>query len=228
MIRYEFEFNKDNIVRFACDPNGYTSVETGNETVSDWMRLDRHRCPDCEVPIGSRVTCPAALSLVPVLKEFSTRISHEKVKVTVHRPEEDIRVEGTTSIQQAMRSLIGLILALSSCPTMMHLRPMAHFHLPFGDTKHTLFRVVGSYLIAQYMRKAGGLEPDWSLDGLLDIYSRIHTINSTLAARLREAAEKDAAVNSVVILDILGYEVETSIETELNALKPLFAIYFKE
>ena len=226
MIRYRFDFDKDNVLEFACDPNGDTSRETGEETIVDWLRLDRHRCPHCEVPLQSRWTCPAALSLLPVIRAFSNRISHETVKVTVMR--DDLKLEAVTSTQQAVRSLVGLLLALSSCPVMMRLRPMAYFHLPFGDTPHTVFRAVGMFLTAQYMRQLEGLTPEWNLQGLLDAYSKLHQINAKLAARLREAAKKDATVNSVVILDVLSYEVEMSIEKNLMTLKPLFAGYLKK
>lgn len=226
MIRYRFDFDKETVLEFACDPNGDTSRETGEETIVDWLRLDRHRCTHCEVPPQSRWTCPAALALFPVLRAFSNRISHEKVKVTVER--DHMRLQAVTTTQQAVRSLIGLLLALSSCPVMMRLRPMAHFHIPFGDTRHTVFRAAGMYLIAQYMRHLEGLTPEWDLAGLLDTYAKIHQVNTKLAARLREAAKKDATVNSVVILDVLGYEVEMSLEKNLMSLKPLFAAYFKD
>ncbi len=187
---------------------------------------DQHTCAGCGIQPGSRVTCPAALAVSPVIRAFGDRISHDPVSVTVER--DNIRITATTSTQQAVRSVLGLMLALSACPVMRMLRPMAIFHLPMGDAKNTVFRVLGTFLIAQYLRQSQGLAPDWNMAGLLALYERIHEVNVNLARRLRAASLKDAAINSLVILDALGQEVELTLARNLEKLKPLFSMYLED
>ncbi|MBU2489751.1 MAG: hypothetical protein KKA60_10205 [Proteobacteria bacterium] len=226
MIRYRFEFAENSIREFFMDEQGDTSQE-GEDMVEmeEWMLLSAHRCPGCEIEPDSRLTCPAALAVSPVIRAFGDRVSHDPVDVTVER--DNIRITTTTSTQQAVRSILGLLLALSSCPVMKMLRPMAHFHLPMGDAKNTVFRVLGTFLIAQYLRQSQGLAPDWSMAGLLSLYEQIHEVNVHLAERLRAASLNDAAINSLVILDALGQEVGHTLTKNLEKLRPLFSMYLE-
>ena len=137
-------------------------------------------------------------------------------------------MEAAASTQQAVRSLVGLLLALSRCPVMENLRPMAHFHLPFADMEHTQFRALGMYLIAQYLRNGMGLNPDWTLDGLLELYQNLQVVNRKLADRVRAASERDATVNGLIILDALAQSVELGINQNLKKLRPLFEMYMRD
>lgn len=226
MIEYSFIFDEDTTVDFRVEENSDTSAEDGFDHVPTWMELERFRCEHCAIPPDSRRTCPAALAINPVVKIFSERISHETVQVVVRY--QDIKLESVTTIQRAVRSLVGLLLALSACPVLMKLRPMASFHLPFGEKEQTVFRTVGMFFIAQYLRGLEGLESRWDLDELRGLYQQIHRTNTRLADRLREASSKDAAINGLIILDAFGQDVEMNIETNLKKMKPLFWMYFEE
>ena len=61
-----------------------------------------------------------------------------------------------TSAQQAMSSVLGLIMATSGCPWTDRLRPMARFHLPFASEAETLYRSVGMFLLARELVGADG------------------------------------------------------------------------
>jgi hypothetical protein len=135
------------------------------------------------------------------------------------------RLEHTLSTQSAVRSLIGLLMALSACPVMQKLRPMARHHLPFGDQAHTMFRYVGMYLIAQYLRARRGDAPDWNMAGLLTLFSQLHQVNRHLADRIRAASEADATVNSLIFLDTFATSAEIDVEECLVDLEPHFAAY---
>ena len=224
MIRYTFIFDSEHQVSFEVDENSDTSVEQPGGPYEDWLLLDNFRCPECPIPTGARQTCPAALSVKPVVEGFKTGISYDRVTAVVEYG--DIRMEVKTSLQQAVRSLVGLMMALSSCPVMRKLRPMAHFHLPFGDRERTLHRTLGMYLIAQCLRGYKGLESDWALTGLLETYGKIHKVNAMMADRMRFYCDQgDAAVNALVVLDMFGGLIEMSVEKHLEKLKPLFEMY---
>lgn len=225
MIRYSFDFGEDDRIEFELEEDSNTSVETEGSQPPEWMRLEHERCERCTIPEGSRLTCPAGLAFQPVLEAFGSRISFEKVTLTAEL--QGVSMRGELPTQRAVRSLAGLRLALSDCPVMRKLRPMAHFHLPFGEKQHTAFRFLGTHLIGQYLRGQQGLEPDWALDELLALAKDLHMVNQGLANRIRTAAEKDAAVNSVVMLDTYATTVEMDLEEDLEALKPLFAAYLE-
>jgi hypothetical protein len=74
--------------------------------------------------------CPVVLNLAGIVEVFRDYFSYESVKVTVTMRE---RVSWkTTSLQEGLTSLLGLIIVTSGCPVMEHLKPMARFHLPFS------------------------------------------------------------------------------------------------
>jgi len=223
MISYTFIFDEETSVEFAVEPDSDTSTEQAGAPVPDWLALEKFRCEQCEIPEGSRKTCPAALSIRPAVEAFAARKSYENVHVVVNGSRG--RLETTLATQKAVRSLIGLLMALSSCPVMRKLRPMAQYHLPFCGREHTLFRFVGMYLIAQYLRHRHDQEPDWSLDGLLELFNQLHKVNKQLADRIRAASEADATVNSLIFLDSFAISAELDVEDCLAELECLFAPY---
>lgn len=223
MIEYKYLFGDGSKFELAVDEHGHSSPAAPAE-VPDWARLDCHRCEHCSLP-DEQTFCPAAMAIKPVVEAFGERISYETVATTVKV--RGLIQQATMPTQNAARSLIGLILALSACPVMKMLRPLAHFHLPFAERDHTVFRVFGMYLLAQHLRQLEGREPDWDLDCLLRLYGEIGEVNSGLASRLRATSAQDANVNSIVMLDTYVQAVELSFERDLKRMKPLFAAYLE-
>ncbi len=54
-----------------------------------------------------------------------------------------------TTAQQAMSSVLGLIMATAGCPWTDRLRPMARFHLPFASDAETLYRSISMFLLSR-------------------------------------------------------------------------------
>ena len=226
MISYAFDFEDGGRLRFEVDECSDTSVERPGAVLPDWVLLDNHRCEDCPLPPGSRQSCPAGLAIQPVVEAFDHRISFEKVAVTVTI--NDVQVSASMSTQRALRSLIGLLFALSACPVLSKLRPMARFHQPFVTRKHTTFRFLGMHLIAQYLRAEDGRTVDHDLAELRQLFHQIHLVNKGLANRIRAAGARDATVNSLIILDVLADSAELDVQRRLEELRPLFAPYLTE
>ena len=222
MICYRFAFADGCRAEFQVDELAPAAPPLrSSEGMPVWMDLDAHRCPHCPLPSNQRVICPAMDAIIPTIKSFDRCVSFDMCDLTVEQ--NGVTHQAHTSIQNAVRALIGLQLALSACPTLSKLRPMARFHIPLSDANETVFRVFGMYMLQQYLRQAGGETPDWSLARLQALYHDIHTVNNHLAERIRAASHKDAAVNGVVILDTFAYEVEYNIQTRLEQLAPCFA-----
>ena len=223
MIRYTIQFGDAGSAQFEVDEYGNTSVEDDRAEFPEWMLLENRRCAACTLPEGSRKTCPAALAIEPVINAFGKLISFEKVHMTVEL--HNVTVQADISAQRAIRAVTGLMFALSDCPVLQKLRPMANFHIPFATPEHTSFRFLGNHLIAQYLRNEKGLEPDWELNELLQLLRNVHSVNRVLAGRIRAASEADAAVNSLILLDAFADQVEAGIEEKLEQLRPLFWMY---
>lgn len=226
-IRYTFYFDDEEPLVFSVTHReGAPSPAGGEGDIPSWALLDHCRCSHCSLPPEKGKACPAAMSILPVIKTFGERVSFEKVTVCVEMDGKE--VSSRTSLQEAIRSLVGLMMALSSCPAMMMLRPMAYFHLPLGNPKDTSFRVIGMYLLGQYIRTRQGLTADWEMKGLAGIFERIHGTNEKISERLRSAAAEDATVNSLVILDVLVHSVDRDLNTDLERWKALFSVYLED
>ena len=223
MIDYLYRFDDGFEFELTVDEHAFLpSDET--DAPQTWAHLETNRCGHCRLP-DDRPSCPAATAISPLVDAFADRMSFDSVHTKVW-----VRgkiVEATTDTQTAIRSLAGLLLALSGCPVMAMLRPLAHFHVPFASRDHMVFRVFGMYLLAQHLRGRDGLEPDWDLDNLMHLYEEIGEVNAGLAARLRSAQMKDAVVNSIVMLNTYAQAVELSFERNLSRIRSLFEVYLK-
>lgn len=187
----------------------------------EWTALSCHQCPNCPLDAATTPLCPFAARIEPVVAPLNALLSHDRVEVEAESGNR--RVTASTTAQAAASSLIGLIGAVSGCPRTAFLKPMAWFHLPLATVEETLFRATASYLLAQYFAREEGREPDWQLAGLKRRYEALQIVNMAMAARLRQAGEKDASVNAIVRLDMFAKTVPWSIEDLLEELRPVFS-----
>jgi hypothetical protein len=175
------------------------------DDLPDWTRLEFHQCSHCPLSTEEYRNCPYAVALIEPARVTSMRPSHEPVTVTVTSRARTITAD--TTLQRAMGSLLGLIGPFSGCPITRILRPMARFHLPLSSPDETLFRTFGTYLLGQYLRQRQRLEADWQMVSLRQVYSDLRQLNYGMSSRLRASQDKDAGVNSFVLLDLLAAEV---------------------
>lgn len=214
-MRWEYRVNLDAV-----------SLELVNPPVKPappWTQLEFKQCSHCPLKPKRHPSCPLALHLAGLIERCSALISYEDVHVTVTTPQRTI-VKRTTA-QRAIGSLMGLIMATSGCPHTRYFRPMARFHLPFADEQETIYRSASSYLLAQFLRKHEGMEPDFEMEGLKKIYLNIQTLNSDFSIRLGHAVEQDASMNALVFLDLLAQYLTFSLEDSLGEFRDLFAPY---
>lgn len=193
------------------------------EPLPEWMTLSCQQCDHCPLQQADSPACPAALSLLPLVHEFSDTVSHEPVELTVERSGRKTLLSCTA--QQAIGSLAGLLLATSGCPHLAFLRPLARYHVPLASIEETHLRAISSYLVGQYLRQQQGLEADFSCQGLTERYARLGQVNRRLAQRLRIATEKDSMVNAVVVLDMLAKTFSLSLDDLPAELNPLYQPY---
>ncbi len=187
-----------------------------------WTRLDNNRCSNCPLDAQAVPYCPAAVDIEVIAEQFVETLSIERADVWVHTSERSYFKN--TDSQTFLRSIFGVVMASSACPILARLKPLAHFHLPFANLEETIHRLVGTYLIKQYMAlREGSGEPDWELHGLEKLYAELKTVNMHFMKRLRTASREDASINAlqsyVSIASIVGMGVDDILGKMLPLLR---------
>lgn len=188
-----------------------------------WTALEYHQCSNCPLSKVETPVCPVAINLVPLIDLCGAMISYQSVQVEVVTPERVVSCQ--TTVQRVVSSILGLIIATSSCPHTEYFKPMARFHLPLSTEDETIYRATSMFLLAQYLLHKDGKPFSQELEGLKDIYKELQVVNRALAKRVKAAISKDAAVNGIILLDLLTQSVSWSIEDGLDHLQYLFKRY---
>lgn len=224
--KYIFYFSSKDIREFivCLDSDTLYYIPSEIQPRPYWVEDNSRPCEDCTIVPNGSVPCPIERNIAGVVEAFKDMPSYRKVDVYV---EAGIRtyVGRGISLQTAVSSLLGLIMATSGCDAFDWLRPMARVHLPFTSIDETVFRSVSTYLLAQYFRMENGLQPDWQLTELQEIYRRIAEINRHICDRIRMFGAEDASVNAVIALDSFAQIIPIAIEEGLTKLMPPFSKY---
>lgn len=226
-IRYTFRFTADDVVvsEIQLDPETMDCVSEPRDSYPRWVALDYHQCKNCPLSVDEFPNCPLAELLPDFVDTFGDRISFEDVDLEV---ETELRnYSGKTTLQNSLRSLMGIFMASSGCPHLEPLRPMLLTHLPLASNRETAFKAVTMYLLAQYLREKRGQDPDWEMTQLHDIYQQIHDVNIGFSERLSAVSPGDANVNSIIKLDLYTFTVPQAIENQLEEFESYFKSFLK-
>lgn len=217
VITYHYQLPDGSTWSFPVDVNRTApATPEREEGFPPWTRLDFHRCPGC--PLADSCThCPTALDLAPLFERFAHMPSIARLKVRVEAPERTILAD--TDAQMGIKTLMGLVMASSSCPVLQRLRSQALFHLPFASLEETLYRTVGDYLIKQYFVLKDGGTPDFALTGLDTLYRQLADLNIHFYKRIQEACSKDANINAIVVMRSMSDIVSMSLDERLQPLR---------
>jgi len=204
------------------DPESLDLLTDPGPSLPDWTRLDYHQCPNCR-GMEHVSHCPVAVGLARIVDRFTTMLSYEQVELTVITAEREIRQK--TSIQRAISSYMGLVMATCGCPHTLFLRPMARFHLPLASEEETLYRALSMYALAQYFVAKESGKADLEFQGLERAYTHLQQVNQAMVLRLRAASDKDSSINALINLDMYAKAMPYVIEDSLDELRYLFACY---
>lgn len=219
--RFALPDSRERVFHLEFDHDSAELTSSPGDQPPAWTELGFNQCKDCPLDAAQVKHCPAARHLAGVIDGFTDLVSYDQVRVTVES--EERAVVATLSAQQALASLMGLIMASSGCPRTAVFRPMARFHLPFSNEAETAYRVAAMYLVAQHFIARDGGKPDFGLNDLESVYRGMHAVNRGMAQRLRAASRQDAIVNAIVLLDVYSSLVPAAIHDILGELKPAFA-----
>ena len=186
-----------------------------------WTELEFSKCPNCPLNKEQVPNCPIAANIVNMAEVFKDSKSFENANVQITTSQREYNKEA--SLQQGVSSMLGMIMVTAGCPILSKLRPMVRFHLPFASIEETIYRAVSMYLVKQYFKSQDGKDPDWELNGLIDIYKEIHDVNKAFFNRLSSLKGKDANVNALIILDNFANYINFSIDRKkLSKIKWMF------
>lgn len=220
--KYLFKFPDGKHKEFMVDFNSENlqSELINEDKYPDWTQLEFNQCSNCPLTSEDYLYCPVAVNLVPIIYWCEDLDSYDEIEVVVKSAERDIHA--STSLQRAISSLLGLIMSSSACPRMKFLRPLARFHLPLATQEETIVRAVSMTFLKKYFENRTELNGEDILAELKQHYREVQEINRFLANRVRAAIKRDAAVNAIVLLDILSKKVSYSIDDSLEQIRYLF------
>tara|TARA_B100000513_G_scaffold192812_1_gene119479 strand:+ start:389 stop:1084 length:696 start_codon:yes stop_codon:yes gene_type:complete len=185
----------------------------------EWAALDYHQCQHCPLSKESHPHCPVAVLLVDYGQRVGRMVSYAQVDLTIEQ--RGTKTTAKVSAQEALRSVLGLVMATSGCPHMSFFRPLARYHVPLADMELTILRAMSFYLVGQYFN--GTPKPDWdtSFDGLIEIYKDAQEVNKGMAERLRNA-QVFSELNWLAALDTFAGMMPLTIERSLLKAKAYF------
>jgi hypothetical protein len=218
-IRYRFDLpdGSQRTLDFAFDAKDFRLSNPTPAEPPFWTELGFNQCANCPLSAADHKHCPAALQMANAIEPLKALVSFDAVGVTVVQA--DRTVYAQTTAQQAMCSVLGLIMATAGCPWTDRLRPMARFHLPFATEAETVYRSVCMYLLARELAGANG---DPGFGALEELYRNLHVVNRDMSRRLGAAARTDPVRNAMALLDSYATLLPAALERSLEELKPLF------
>lgn len=222
---FSFESGVTKVVNVALDRQTLGFIPKKRQQPLKWTELNHNKCRGCSLDEGLNKHCPVALNLSYIAEKFKDFASCERVVINVTTRE---RIYSKyTSLQEGLSALTGIVMVTSGCPTLDYLRPMVRFHLPFATVTETVYRMVSTYVMGQFLSQRKGGDADWELEGLEKIYSEIHEVNKDFARRIAETAKKDANVNAIMNLDCFACLVPLTAEEMIKEIEQNFQPYTK-
>jgi hypothetical protein len=192
----------------------------------EWAALEFQKCTNCPLKPNEHAYCPAALNLVKLVEDYNDLDLLDTVKLEVKTADRAVIVSAT--VQKALGSLIGLLMATSDCPHAAYFRPLARFHLPLATEAETIYRAVTAYAMAQFVRRQAGKEGAADLDGLSEIYANLETVNTGLSARLKAARQDGSIARSLMEWDVFSGMFPMRAEAVMESMRPLFSAYLSD
>lgn len=230
ILNYSYQFKPSNHeviqIDLKIDSKTTTLISEHEAELPLWTKLEFQQCFNCPLNMQDSPHCPVAGNLFPLIEACSSMVSFDEVDVRIVT--NDRVISAHTTAQHAVSSVLGLVMATSPCPHTGYLKPMAHFHVPLSGEEEGIYRTVSMYLLAQYFRSKKGVSHNYDVVGLTEIYQNLKVVNRAMAERLRAAIKQDAAVNAIILLDLLTQAVTWSIEEELQEIEYLFQEYIQK
>lgn len=220
-ISYTFELENGSRWEYQLEfDEAHHYVSPNDSVVRDWTKLEFNKCPHCPLKADKSPQCPVAKNLDRVVEDSKSTLSFTRAKVTVSTKERSYSKECAT--QEGLRSLFGLLMASSGCPHLDWLRPLARFHLPFGDIDESLFRILSLQLLEAFLSGKGGSMQDCAKE--IEVrYRNVEKVNHTFKKRIRDHCQQDADKNAIAALDVFVQMFNFQAESNFSSLRKYFS-----
>jgi hypothetical protein len=185
----------------------------------EWAWLKSNQCTMCKLHESQTEYCPAVINLIPLVNAYADVNSFEKVRLEVTTPERGYWQD--TTLASALRSMMGLLVAGSACPSFVMLKPMARFHLPGSTELETIVRMTSFHLLSRFLSDHD-MTREELLAELRTLVGDINTINASLAKRLRVVATSDSVVNAIIQLDSFASTMTDIIDESFEEIAELY------
>jgi len=213
-IKYNFKFQDGRNIEFRVAEN---TNAVPLDKVPAWVKLEHCQCSNCPLNVSDVAHCPAAMEILPVVEAFQAEDAYQRVEVVV--TDERRAYSKETTLEEALRSLLGLKMATSDCPVLSELKPMALHHLPFASSDEFVMRSVGYYLLQQLFAKRNQQQPDWDLVGLVERNQRLQLVNQALWQRIHAVCKGDSNLKALLNFFSMASSVSVSLESQLRKLQ---------
>jgi hypothetical protein len=223
LVTYEFNFESGKKQSFPVETERHaTGIDSSEGCAPEkWTVLDYCQCSNCPLKKDRVKYCPAALDLQGVVEAFKKEAAFQKVEVRVVTPPRTYTKK--TSLEEGLRSMMGLIMATSGCPVLGELKPMALHHIPFSSNDEFVLRSVSLYLMQQYFNQREHQPVDWELKGLVERNKRLQIVNQALWQRVHAVCEGDSSLKALLSFFSLASSITFSLEAQLLKIKKSIA-----
>ncbi len=220
-IDYQFEFPDAPATRVAVELERKTDTRRLQQA-PDWTKLGHQQCQNCPLNPSVHSHCPAALDIHDLLGELPATASYKRIQVTVLTPQREYTK--LVTVEEGVRSLMGLVMASSGCPVFGMLKPAARHHLPFASVEEQTLRMVSFYLMQQYFKAHEGKPPDWALTQLIHHFKTLQLVNHAFWQRITGHVSNDANARALLSFFTLSGNLSASIDQQLDQV---YAQYFQ-
>lgn len=217
-IEYRITLDDEHAFAYRIEPDRQYDPQQAAETPK-WTRLEYNQCSNCPLAREQFRHCPAAVDLHRVIEDFRGLPAVKKAEVQVRTPEREYAKQ--VSLEEGLRSLLGVIMATSACPLLSRLKPMAQQHLPFASNQEFITRAVSLYLMRQYFNYREGRHADWELKGLVRHYQQLQLVNQAFWQRIHETCVGDSNLKAFLSFFSMSSSMSYSLEAQLQKVRPL-------
>jgi hypothetical protein len=218
-IEYQFEFPDAPATRVCVDLDRKPDSRR-IATAPDWTKLGYQQCQNCPLNPSLNSHCPAALDVHALLGALPATATYKRIDVCVTSPQREYRK--VVTVEEGVRSLMGLVMASSACPVFGMLRPAARHHLPFASVEEQTLRMVSFYLMQQYFKAHEGKAPDWPLTQLIQHFKTLQLVNHAFWQRITGHVQNDANARALLSFFTLSGNLSASIDQQLDHVYDLY------
>lgn len=219
-IEYIFRFDFGQEYNFVIDLDRHFNRKQDFSRLPVWTELKNHQCSNCPLAKEEYSHCPAAVDLDHILSNLAHAPATTQLMVRVLTPDREYQKH--TTLEDGVRSLIGLVMATSACPVFRELKPNARTHLPFASRDELVLRLASLYLMKQYLQYRKGKDPDWELHGIIDQHEQLQRVNHAFWQRLMTAYQSDANSRALLSFFTASSDISRSLDAQLARMKTAF------